>query len=77
MLGAIDFTTVEVWRKSGLVTFYLLFFSQFALVDHVQHAPVEGRDAVDHVTRRQWPAGSPAGLDQVRETTPQVASRSG
>jgi transposase InsO family protein len=25
VLGAIDFTTVEVWTKSGLVTFYLLF----------------------------------------------------
>ncbi len=24
-LGAIDFTTVEVWTKGGLVTFYLLF----------------------------------------------------
>ena len=25
MLGAIDFTTIEVWTKGGLVTFYLLF----------------------------------------------------
>ncbi|MFT5526622.1 MAG: putative transposase, partial [Pirellulaceae bacterium] len=25
VLAAIDFTTVEVWTKSGLVTFYLLF----------------------------------------------------
>jgi transposase InsO family protein len=25
VLGAIDFTTVEVWTKGGLVTFYLLF----------------------------------------------------
>ena len=25
MIAAIDFTTVEVWTKSGLVTFYLLF----------------------------------------------------
>jgi putative transposase len=25
VLGAIDFTTIEVWTKSGLVTFYLLF----------------------------------------------------
>ncbi len=25
VLGAIDFTTVEVWTKEGLVTFYLLF----------------------------------------------------
>jgi len=24
-LGAIDFTTIEVWTRSGLVTFYLLF----------------------------------------------------
>ena len=25
MLAAVDFTTVEVWTRSGLVTFYLLF----------------------------------------------------
>ena len=25
MLAAIDFTTVEVWTRGGLVTFYLLF----------------------------------------------------
>ena len=25
VLGAIDFTTVEIWMKGGLVTFYLLF----------------------------------------------------
>ena len=25
VLGAIDFTTIEVWTKGGLVTFYLLF----------------------------------------------------
>jgi len=25
VLGAIDFTTVEVWTKGGLVTCYLLF----------------------------------------------------
>ena len=25
VLAAIDFTTIEVWTKSGLVTFYLLF----------------------------------------------------
>ena len=25
VLAAIDFTTVEVWTKNGLVTFYLLF----------------------------------------------------
>ena len=24
-LGAIDFTTIEVWTKNGLVTYYLLF----------------------------------------------------
>ena len=28
VLGAIDFTTVEVWTKGGLVTFYLLFVMQ-------------------------------------------------
>ena len=30
MLGAIDFTTIEVWTKSGLVTFYLLFVMEVA-----------------------------------------------
>jgi putative transposase len=25
VLGAIDFTTIDVWTKGGLVTFYLLF----------------------------------------------------
>ncbi|MDG2381607.1 MAG: hypothetical protein P8N76_08025 [Pirellulaceae bacterium] len=25
VLAAIDFTTIEVWTKGGLVTFYLLF----------------------------------------------------
>ena len=29
-LGAIDFTTVEVWTKGGLVTFYLLFVMELA-----------------------------------------------
>ena len=29
-LAAIDFTTVEVWTKSGLVTFYLLFAMRLA-----------------------------------------------
>ncbi|HOC00674.1 MAG TPA: integrase core domain-containing protein [Verrucomicrobiota bacterium] len=28
MLGAIDFTTIEVWTRSGLVTFYLLFLME-------------------------------------------------
>jgi len=30
VLGAIDFTTVEVWTKGGLVTFYLLFVIKLA-----------------------------------------------
>jgi transposase InsO family protein len=30
VLGAIDFTTVEVWTKAGLVTFYLLFEMKLA-----------------------------------------------
>ena len=30
MLGAIDFTTIEVWTKGGLVTFYLLFVMEVA-----------------------------------------------
>ncbi|MFC1573510.1 hypothetical protein ACFL6M_07945, partial [Candidatus Eisenbacteria bacterium] len=28
--GAIDFTTIEVWTKQGLVTFYLLFAMEVA-----------------------------------------------
>src|SRR4029077_19322385 len=30
VLGAIDFTTVEVWTKRGLVTYYLLFVMKVA-----------------------------------------------
>jgi len=30
VLGAIDFTTIEVWTKGGLVTFYLLFVMELA-----------------------------------------------
>ncbi len=30
VLGAIDFTTIEVWTRSGLVTFYLLFVMEVA-----------------------------------------------
>jgi putative transposase len=30
VLGAIDFTTIEVWTKSGLITFYLLFAMEVA-----------------------------------------------
>ena len=30
MLGAIDFTTIEVWTKGGLVTYYLLFVMKVA-----------------------------------------------
>jgi transposase InsO family protein len=30
VLGAIDFTTIEVWTKSGLVTFYLVFVMEVA-----------------------------------------------
>jgi putative transposase len=30
VLGAIDFTTVEVWTKGGLVTYYLLFVMEVA-----------------------------------------------
>ena len=28
VLGAIDFTTIEIWTIRGLVTFYLLFVSK-------------------------------------------------
>jgi putative transposase len=30
VIAAIDFTTVEVWSKKGLVTFYLLFVMEIA-----------------------------------------------
>jgi transposase InsO family protein len=30
VLGAVDFTTIEVWTKGGLVTFYLLFVMELA-----------------------------------------------
>jgi transposase InsO family protein len=30
VLGAIDFTTIEVWTKGGLVTYYLLFVMELA-----------------------------------------------
>ena len=30
VLAAIDFTTIEVWTKGGLVTFYLLFVLELA-----------------------------------------------
>ena len=30
MLAAIDFTTIEVWTKNGLVTYYLLFVLELA-----------------------------------------------
>jgi hypothetical protein len=30
VLGAIDFTTIEVWTKGGLVTCYLLFVMEIA-----------------------------------------------
>jgi putative transposase len=30
VLAAIDFTTVEVWTKGGLVTYYLLFVMELA-----------------------------------------------
>ena len=31
VLTSVDFTTIEVWTKKGLVTYYLLFFSMRAL----------------------------------------------
>ena len=30
MFGAVDFTTIDVWAKGGLVTFYLLFVMEVA-----------------------------------------------
>jgi hypothetical protein len=36
-LAAVDFTTVEVWTKDGLVTYYLLFLMELA-TRHVHFA---------------------------------------
>ena len=30
VLAAVDFTTIEVWTRSGLITYYLLFFMELA-----------------------------------------------
>ncbi len=30
VLGAIDFTTIDVWTRGGLVTYYLLFVMEIA-----------------------------------------------
>jgi putative transposase len=30
VLASVDFTTIEVWTRSGLVTYYLLFFMELA-----------------------------------------------
>ena len=30
MLASVDFTTIDVWTRSGLVTYYLLFFMELA-----------------------------------------------
>ena len=37
VLAAIDFTTVEVWTKGGLVTFYLLFAMELKTHSMVYH----------------------------------------
>lgn len=39
LLGAIDFATIEVWTKGGLVTSYLLFATKIATC----RAPIAGR----------------------------------
>ena len=30
MLASVDFTTIEVWTRNGLATYYLLFFMELA-----------------------------------------------
>ena len=30
MLASVDFTTIDAWTRSGLVTYYLLFFMELA-----------------------------------------------
>ena len=53
VLGAIDFTTVEVWTKGGLVTFYLLFVMELKTrrVHFAGCTPSPHEDWMRHVAR--------------------------
>ena len=53
VLGAIDFTTIEVWTKGGLVTYYLLFVMEVATrrVHLAACAPTLGDQFMKQVAR--------------------------
>jgi transposase InsO family protein len=53
VLGSIDFTTIEVWTKSGLVTYYLLFVMELATrrVHLAACTPTLGDDFMKQVAR--------------------------
>jgi len=53
VLAAVDFTTVEVWTKSGLVTYYLLFVMELATrrVHMAACTPTLGDDFMKQVAR--------------------------
>ena len=83
VLGAIDFTTIEVWTKGGLVTFYLLFVMELA-TRRVHFAgctpnPDEPLDAADRQEpdrrRRRLPARETVTCSWI--ATPSSARRSG
>ncbi len=53
VLGAIDFTTIEIWTKGGLVTYYLLFVMEVATrrVHFAACTPTLGDDLMKQVAR--------------------------
>jgi transposase InsO family protein len=53
VLAAIDFTTIEVWTKSGLVTYYLLFVMELATrrVHMAACTPTLGDDFMKQIAR--------------------------
>jgi len=53
VLAAVDFTTIEVWTKSGLVTYYLLFVMELATrrVHMAACTPTLGDDFMKQIAR--------------------------
>ena len=59
VLASVDFTTIEVWTKSGLVTFYLLFVMELATrrvrrVHHESSRSVDASGRTQSQRRRRW-----------------------